>query len=181
MTFRPPTPAPADDAVRLVPLSRAHLDGLAALTRDPDVLRFTYVPSRPRADFAERWLERYDEGWQDGTRAGFAVETLEGEFLGLAGFVSLDLDGRQGEAGYVLGPQARGLGAATRALRLLSGWGFEGLGLERIELRIDVRNTASERVAERAGYVREGVLRNIAFKEGARADVGVWSRLRGDP
>ena len=66
-------------------------------------------------------------------------------------------------------------------LGLLTRWGFAELGLERIELRIDVENGASERVAERAGYTREGVLRSVAFKEGLRADVAVWSRLRSDP
>jgi RimJ/RimL family protein N-acetyltransferase len=60
---------------------------------------------------------------------------------------------------------------------LLTDWGFGELGLERIELRIDARNDASKRVAERAGYSEEGVLRNVAFKEGIRTDVSVWSRL----
>jgi RimJ/RimL family protein N-acetyltransferase len=65
-------------------------------------------------------------------------------------------------------------------LGLIGEWGFGTLGLERIELRIDVENIASERVAERAGFTREGVLRSVAFKEGLRADVAVWSRLRSD-
>jgi RimJ/RimL family protein N-acetyltransferase len=66
-------------------------------------------------------------------------------------------------------------------VRLLTDWGFEALGLERLELRIDVSNPASERVAERAGYVREGVLRSVWFKEDVRLDQGIWSRLRSDP
>jgi RimJ/RimL family protein N-acetyltransferase len=69
---------------------------------------------------------------------------------------------------------------ATRALRLLTQWGFEDLALVRVELRIDVVNTASEIVAARAGYAREGVLRSMYFKEGLRVDLGVWSRLATD-
>jgi RimJ/RimL family protein N-acetyltransferase len=53
--------------------------------------------------------------------------------------------------------------------------------MERLELWIDVSNPASERVAERAGYVQEGVLRSTWFKEDIRIDAGVWSRLRTDP
>jgi RimJ/RimL family protein N-acetyltransferase len=49
-----------------------------------------------------------------------------------------------------------------------------------LELRIDVENPASERVAERTGYVRDGVLRNVYFKEGFRGDLAVWSRLSQD-
>jgi [ribosomal protein S5]-alanine N-acetyltransferase len=63
----------------------------------------------------------------------------------------------------------------------LTDWGFSQLGLERIELWIDTTNTGSERVAERAGYVREGVLRSYWFKEDIRRDFGIWSRLRSDP
>ena len=69
---------------------------------------------------------------------------------------------------------------AGRALALLTGWGLDELGLERLELRIAVTNPASERVATRAGYTREGILRRVHFKEGRRVDLGVWSRLRGD-
>jgi RimJ/RimL family protein N-acetyltransferase len=66
---------------------------------------------------------------------------------------------------------------ASRAVSLLTRWGFDELGLQRIELRIDPRNAGSNRVAERTGYTQEGLLRSVAFKEGLRTDVGVWSRL----
>jgi RimJ/RimL family protein N-acetyltransferase len=179
--LQPPEPPLADEAVQLVPLEARHEADMAAVAEDPDIRRFTYVPTEPPPGFAARWVERYAEGWRDGTRAGFAIETPTGEFLGLALVVSLDLEARQAELGYLVAPQARGRGAATRAVRLLTGWGFDELGLLRIELRIDARNTGSELVAERAGYTREGVLRSVAFKEGLRSDVGVWSRLAGDP
>jgi RimJ/RimL family protein N-acetyltransferase len=94
--------------------------------------------------------------------------------------VRLSLEERQGEIGYVVAPAGRGRGLAARAVALLTDWGFGGLDLQRIELRIDPRNAASERVAERAGYRREGTLRSVAFKEGTRSDVGVWSRLAAD-
>jgi RimJ/RimL family protein N-acetyltransferase len=63
---------------------------------------------------------------------------------------------------------------------LLTRWGFEELGLLRLELRIDVENPASESVAARAGYRKDGVLRNLHFKDGLRSDVAVWSRLSQD-
>jgi RimJ/RimL family protein N-acetyltransferase len=180
VTLQPPDPPLADDAIRLVPLAPEHDEGLDAMSRDPDVRRFTYVPSEPPPGFAASWRGRYDEGWRDGTRAGFAIESLDGELLGFAGFVKLELEERQGEVGYIVSPAARGRGVAARMLGLLTVWAFDGLGLERIELRIDVVNAASERVAERAGYTREGVLRSVAFKEGLRADIAIWSRLRSD-
>jgi RimJ/RimL family protein N-acetyltransferase len=170
----------ADEAIRLVPLRDDHEPALDALVQDGDVRRYTRVPTEPSPGFGATWLSRYEEGWRDGSRAGFAIETHEGEFLGLGLFVSLELEGRQGEIGYVVGPAARGMGVATRTLRLLTDWGFSQLGLERIELWIDTTNKGSERVAERVGYEREGVLRSYWFKEDIRRDFGVWSLLRSE-
>jgi RimJ/RimL family protein N-acetyltransferase len=144
---------------------------------DEDVRTYTRVPTEPGPGFAGEWMARYEEGWRDGSRAGFAIETHEGEFLGLGLFVRIEGEGRQGEIGYVVGPAARGRGVATQTLRLLTDWGFSQLGLERIELWIDTDNSGSERVAARAGYVHEGVLRSIWFKEEIRRDFGIWSRL----
>jgi RimJ/RimL family protein N-acetyltransferase len=180
VTLAPPEPPLADDVIRLVPVEPRHEAVLDSLLEDESVLRHTRVPSEPPDGFAATWLGRYLEGWADGSRAGFAIEGHDGEFLGLGLFVHLDHEGRQGEIGYVVAPAARGRGVATRTLRLLTDWGFSGLGLERIELWINVANPASERVAERAGYVREGVLRSYWFKEDIRGNFGIWSRLRAE-
>jgi ribosomal-protein-alanine N-acetyltransferase len=180
MALRPPDPVLADDLIRLVPLTPAHEPALARLVQDEDVRTYTRVPTEPSEEFAASWLRTYEEGWRDGSRAGFAIEAHDGRFLGLGLFVKLEPGARQGEIGYVVGPTARGRGVASRTLRLLTEWGFAQLGLERIELWIDTTNPASERVAERAGYVREGVLRSYWFKEDLRRDFGVWSRLRTD-
>ena len=168
-----------DGDLRLEPLEKAHLDGLAGLGRDPDVQRFTYVPSPWVEGFERTWLERYDQS--DGTRAGFAIVDLEsGEFLGMAALVWVDMEARQAEAGYIVAPVARGRGVAVRALRLLTDWALNDLSLERVELKITVENEPSIRVAERAGFVREGVLRSLHFKQGLRSDVAVYSRLVTD-
>ena len=169
-----------DGTVRLEPLDSRHLDGLAELGRDADVQRFTYVP-RPWPEGYERiWLGRYDQA--DGTRAGFAVvDEASGEFLGMAALVRVDLEGREAEAGYIVSPSARGRGVAVRALRLVTAWAFEERGMERVELRIDVDNLPSLKVADRAGFVREGVLRSVHFKDGERVDIAVYSRLASDP
>jgi RimJ/RimL family protein N-acetyltransferase len=171
---------PSDGTIRLEPLDEAHLDGLAELGRDPDVQRYTYVPSPWVEGFERTWLERYDQA--DGSRAGFAlVDERDTSFLGMAALVTLDLEGRQAEAGYIVSPQARGRGVASRALTLLTDWALGELGLERVELRITDGNEASMRVAEKCGYVREGVLRSVHFKQGERNDVVIYSRLAGDP
>lgn len=151
------------------------------LARDPEVARFTYVPVPPTEGFARSWIERYLRGWEEGALAGFSVRESGGStFLGFAGVVRLDPDGREGEIGFIVARAARGRGVATRALPLVSSWALFRVGLLRVELRIDVENTGSIRVAERAGFVREGVLRSAHFKQGLRSDVAVYSLLPGD-
>ena len=177
----PPSPPLADDAVRLEPITAADARDMDALAQDPLVRRFTPVPNDPPPGYGETWAARYVEGWRVGVPAGFVIrDARTGAFLGAAMYVRIDRGAQEGEAGYLLAPAGRGRGVASRALRLLTRWGFDELDLERIELRIDAANRASERVAERCGYSRDGVLRSVAFK-GARIDLGVWSRLRSDP
>jgi [ribosomal protein S5]-alanine N-acetyltransferase len=180
MTSPLPRRVLADESIRLVPLTPAHEPSVAALAEDDEVRTFTRFPTQPSSEFAPTWLATYEKGWSDGSRAGFAIETHDGEFLGLGLFVSLESEARQGEIGYVVGPAARGKGVATRTLRLLTDWGFSELGLERIELWIDTENVGSERVAQRVGFVREGALRSYWIKEDVRRDMGIWSRLRSD-
>jgi RimJ/RimL family protein N-acetyltransferase len=153
---------------------------LLAVVDDPDIVRFTRIPKNADETFVRGWIRRYEEGWSDGSRAGFAIRASDGDVVGFAAMVDLDLEHREGEIGYLVAPAARGRGIAGRALELLTRWGFEELGLLRLELRIDVQNRGSEVVAQRAGYQRDGILRNVHFKQGLRWDLGVWSRLGQD-
>jgi len=178
--LQPPDPPLADDLISLEPLTQAHVPALLEIVEDDQITRYTRVPDGADEAFVRGWIGRYESGWSDGSRAGFAVVDRAGELLGFAGFVQLDQDAREGEIGYAVGAQARGRGIATRSLELLTRWGFDRLELVRIELMIDVDNAGSARVAERGGYRFEGVLRSKHFKDGRRADLGVWSRLRDD-
>ncbi|MCW2992222.1 MAG: acetyltransferase [Solirubrobacterales bacterium] len=165
----------------LEPFGERHLPELEAMLDDPDLLRFTRIPDPPPEGFARVWLERYEAGRADGTRELFAGLGPDGELLGAAMAVEIDVVGRQAELGYLVAPAARGRGVATEMLGLLTRWAFEERGLERVELLIDVANAGSIQVARRCGYLHEGTLRSTFFKLGApRADVTIWSRLASD-
>jgi RimJ/RimL family protein N-acetyltransferase len=168
-------------AVSLRPLGDEHLDDVTALLDDPDVLRFTRLPVPPPLGYARQWLDRYEEGRADGTREAFAALDDDGRFVGLALAVDIDREGREVELGYITAPGARGRGVATGMLDELTRWAFDELGALRVTLIIDVENGASSRVAERCGYVREGVMRSSYLKDDVRVDAGLWSRLPTDP
>jgi RimJ/RimL family protein N-acetyltransferase len=168
-----------DDDIRLEPLTDEHGAAMDALARDEDVARFTRVPEPVPDGFGGMWVERYRRGRDEGTNAGFAIVDSESDdFLGFVALVKVDLETQEAEAGYIVASNARGRGVATRALRVLTAWAFAELPLERIELFVDVANPASEIVAQRCGYTREGVLRWTYLKRGLRSDTIVYSKLR---
>jgi RimJ/RimL family protein N-acetyltransferase len=176
-----PDPHLTDGSIRLEPLAQRDLADALAMCDDDDTRRFTFLPVDATEEWIAGWLGRYEDGWGDGTRAGFSIrDARNGAFLGFAAIVRLDLEHEQGEIGYVVSPHARGRGAAVAAVRLITGWGFGTLGLKRLELRINTGNEASARVAERSGYRLDGILRSLAFKDGRRSDTAVWSRLPTD-
>jgi RimJ/RimL family protein N-acetyltransferase len=180
LPLTPPDPPLADDTITLEPLSQRHVPVFQELVLEEEIRRFTMVPTRPDRHFAANWVARYERGWAEGSRAGFAILDGDATVAGFAGIFGLDEPGAEGEIGYLVAAEARGRGIAGRSVALLTRWGFDELGLERIELRIDSANAASARVAERAGYHLDGVLRSKHFKEGLRTDLGIWSRLRSD-
>ena len=167
--------------VRLVPLSREHLPFFERALADPDIVHNTRVPEPPPPGFADYWLGRYEEGRREGAREGFAVEDHGGRSLGLAVAPRIERDARTAELGCVVLAEERGRGVATEALRLLTDWAFAELDAVRLELMISVENEASRHVAERCGYVLEGVLRSVYVKPGRWEDTEVWSRLATDP
>jgi len=84
------------------------------------------------------------------------------------------------EVGYGVHPLHRDRGYATEALRGVTRWVFETTEMRRIELRAGLDNTASLRVAEKAGFVREGVLRAAEMGENGPRDIVVFGILRSD-
>jgi RimJ/RimL family protein N-acetyltransferase len=169
------------DGLRLELLGEGHLTDVAVLLEDPDVLRFTRVPEPPPADFPRQWLARYEEARLDRSAEAFAAVDGGGRFVGLALAPSISRESGEVELGYVVAPAARGRGAATAMLSQLTEWAFSpAVGAQRIVLIIDVDNPASERVAERCGYTREGVMRSIHLKQDVRVDAALWSRLPSD-
>ena len=116
------------------------------------------------------------------TRSNLAVVTDSGE---LAGDVSWNLvnHGPNGECwniGIYLLPSERGQGHGTAAQRLLVEYLFANTPMQRIEASTEGNNLAEQRALEKAGFVREGVLRKAQWRAGDWHDLVVYSRIRGD-
>jgi RimJ/RimL family protein N-acetyltransferase len=108
-----------------------------------------------------------------------AVE-VDGAVVGGIG-MSLNSHEYKGTIGYWVAAAARERGICTRAVRLLARHGLENLELQRIDLVTDPDNLASQPVAEKVGFQREGVLRaHLRHPDGRRRDSVMFSLLPGE-
>jgi [ribosomal protein S5]-alanine N-acetyltransferase len=77
-------------------------------------------------------------------------------------------------------PDERGHGIGSAALRLIARWAIAERGFRRVEAEADVANIASRRMIEKAGFVREGVLREHCETHGVRHDCEMFALVRAD-
>jgi RimJ/RimL family protein N-acetyltransferase len=138
-----------------------------------------WIPVIPRP-YTEQDARAFVTGALDLGPHQFAVEK-DGRLVGSIGIIVSE-QARTGHIGYWCVRSARGRGVTTRALRLLCGYALEGLALERLELITDPENLASQRVAEKVGFQREGILRShLPHPDGRRRDSVMFSLLPDDP
>lgn len=181
ITFRLPDPPLADGVVALRAWTPDDVQAITDACQDPDIARWIQLIPQPYTlDHAREYVEQSVRNWTDGTGAPFAItDASSGEVIGSIG--AGPRTDTVAEVGYWVRADARGRGAATRALILVSRWVLSTPGLLRLQLRTDAGNVRSQRVAERAGFVREGLLRaNGVGRDGSPRDECMFSLLPGD-
>jgi len=151
---------------------------LLATAADPVTMQWNPL-GLSSADDARRWIDNA-RSWR--AYAIWAVcDAVTGEVVGKVALDNLDAENASAEVGYWVVPSARGHGVAGRALRAAADFAFGSLGLERVELFHAVENTASCRVAEKAGFALEGTARrSYRYGDGVLHDEHLHARLRDD-
>jgi RimJ/RimL family protein N-acetyltransferase len=144
-------PTLTDGVVTLRPKRPEDADAIAAACQDPEIPRWTAVPSPYTREHAVEFIEQRD------TRAAslLAVDA-EDRLLGSFSVMEIDPDRGYGEIGYWVAAEARRRGVATCAVTLLRDWAAEELGLTELEIMAAPENVGSRRVAERAGFAETG-------------------------
>lgn len=148
--------------------------------QDPEIARWVPVPVPYETVHAEEFVASRAERWaaEDGEMTFAITDALDGRLLGMIGLHARDAGMR--EIGYWSAPWARGQGVMTEAARLVCRFGFDVLGLTRIEWWAGVGNDASWRVVEKLGFQREGTCRaRLAHRE-RRLDGWVGGLLAGE-
>lgn len=152
---------------------------LVRLADNPNVSRglADRFPSPYRPEDADAWIELTSA---EERPVNFAV-IWQGNFVGGAGLIPMaDVHSGTAEFGYWLGEPYWGRGLASRAAALLTAYSFAELPFVRLQAKVYSWNTASMRVLEKNGFVREGVLRQHVTKRGQVFDAVIYARLRDD-
>ena len=159
--MRPQTPL-SDGVVVLRDLREDDVGALVEGCRDPLVRRFTArIPDPYGEDDAREFIALQPQMAAEGRELHFAIAGADDDaLLGVIGLHHVDRPTDSALCGYWVGPRHRGRGVATRALRLLTAWATEELGIGGLRLFAHVENVASHRVAEEAGYRRTGVTKH---------------------
>ena len=130
---------------------------------------------------ALRFIRDSNKAWREQRAFDFAISReRDKRHLGNVSIWYTSRPNRCGEIGYWVRTDMTGTGIATEATKAMLRMGFEDMGLHRITLRIAVGNVASERIADKLGFTKEGVLREVIEVGGQRLDHSVHSILRSE-
>jgi [ribosomal protein S5]-alanine N-acetyltransferase len=176
---QPTLSLPHDVALR--PWRPEDAPALLLAQRDPMVRHYAGRLLEDR-ESALRALQGWVRDWYDAAGAAWAVTGHGSQILGMVRFALIDLNLGTGSVGYWLLPEARGRGIAAESLRRTTTVVFERLEWHRVELYHAVENERSCRVARRAGYRAEGVMRSAMRypADGRWSDEHLHARLVTD-
>ncbi|MFE2964100.1 GNAT family N-acetyltransferase [Streptomyces sp. NPDC059340] len=147
---------------------------------DPDIQHWNR-PGQLTIDAAREKIARWKRRWHSEEAAIWAIAPEDDdEPVGLIGLADLDLRGGSGEFVYWLLPSGRGRGAMVNATLAISQWAFENLGLHRLRITHSVANTASCRVATKAGFALEGTMRSALLHADGWHDEHLHARIQDD-
>lgn len=174
--IRPPDPPLKGTRVALRPFTADDAEAVAEACSDPDIPRYTMMAEGLTKTQAKEWIERGLDWWPRGVARFAIVAPPEDRCVGQVG-IQLDLPTRRAEAFYWLDRKMRRQGMASEALELVTRWAFTDFDIVRVQLVTHLDNTASQRVADRCGFTREGVLRAWEPVKDLQPDVVMYSRL----
>lgn len=168
------------DSIRLRPLHEHDADLIAdACTADPLIKHWVMRLPNADASGAEQWIAERRRSEEPGNQITRGVtERADDRLVGAIWLGRFDHEARRAELAFWIAPQHRERGLATAAVNAMTAFGFDELHLVRVQLLAATENLASQRVAEKAGFQREGVLQAYRRINGQHTDLIMYSRLR---
>ncbi len=165
---------------QLRPFHNGDIDSVARSCSDESVQRWLPLPRPYTAEHATDWCLNQAEALRVAGDGIHLAITDGDDCIGCISLKRTDWRSRTTEVGYWVSPWATGRGIASDAVLQLTGWAIREQGFERIELVAAVKNIASQRVAEKSGFVLEGTKRNAGIIHGGRTDLLLYSLVPAD-
>ena len=156
-------------------------DNMYEYSKDPEVTKYLSWSPHENKAYTYDYLMYLQNRYKTGDFFDWAIVCKQSEkMIGTCGFTRFDFPNNSAEVGYVINPKFKGQGVATEVSARVIRYGFEMLGLERIECKFIVGNDASRRVMEKNGMIFEGVRRHGMLIKGEYRDIGICSILAKD-
>jgi RimJ/RimL family protein N-acetyltransferase len=179
-----PTPNPAETTLDLGDVvlrawREADAPEVTEACQDPEIARWVSIPQPYTLADAHAFIAESSSMWTECSGAAFAIVDAKSDRL-LGAVSRFGPDGHHANVGCWIAREARGRGLGARALRAVAEWTFATTGTIRLDAYIMVGNAASERMTERAGFQREGVLRAWDLLRGEPVDCVVYAWIRSD-
>jgi len=166
------------DRLTLRPMRVSDAEDMFRYAKRLDVTEYLLWYPHPSQSYTEKYLKYIEQRYRLGDFYDWAVvDKQSGRMIGTCGFTRFDAPNNVGEIGYVLSPEFHGKGFGTEAASRVLSFGFEVLGLHRIEVKFMEGNAASLHVAEKLGMTFEGYRRDGMLVKGSYRTIGMSAIL----
>lgn len=166
------------ERLRLRALCDKDVSAFFKIRSDADNMRYIPRPLAQSEDEILEFIEVTEEMYQKGEGLNFAIALKDTDvFVGTIGYYRIKWYAERTELGYILSPEHRGNGYVQEAVQEMIRWAFQELGFHSLEAIIDPRNTASINVVEKAGFIKEGHLKESDFWNGEYIDCLIYSLI----
>lgn len=156
-------------------------DNLLVYLSDVDVMKYYGLEPFKSINDAFDEISWYQSIFEKGTGIRWGITLKEqDEIIGSCGFFNKVAQHHRAEIGFELSKEHWGKGIASEAIKTVLYYGFEQMDLQRIEALIEPPNITSQKVVERQGFIREGLLRNYEYTCGKFDNLYMYSLLKQD-
>jgi [ribosomal protein S5]-alanine N-acetyltransferase len=174
---------PVIETERLVlrQITRDDAEDIFKYLSDENVMKYYGLEPFKSTDEALKEIEWYQSTFEEnsGIRWGITIKG-QGKVIGSCGFLNMVQQHHRSEIGFELSEDFWGQGIASEALAAVIMFGFEQLNLQRIQALIEPPNVPSQKLVEKNGFIKEGLLRNFEFTGGKFDDLYMYSLLKQD-
>lgn len=166
--------------IKLRAIEESDLNMIREMINDPEIEGMTGGYSVPISEYQHRrWFENLQNSDKE---LRTVIETKEHGAIGLVMLTDIDWKNRTAQFHSKISTSKglRGKGYGTKATKAIVKYAFEQLNINLIFSRILEYNAASQRVKEKCGFKKDGILRNRVYKNGQYHDIAVWSIQKGE-